>query len=352
MFWIIVIACGIAWLFVFLPSLIYLNTTWKIRLKNLMSRFNQEAIQLYLKKYFPSETVPTAAMLNAFFAKKIKSQFGPCQYIMPFILLVVISAIAITLVTISVLGWLEIRPDFKPLPPIAISAILGAFMWVAFDQLQRFRTGDFTSHDIYNCTYRFLIAVPMGFSFAATVKDPVGVPLAFFLGTFPTKTLMTFGKRFVTKHLDIGDQAALEKGELEQIQGINKLEAERFKEEGVTNIVQLAYMNPIDLTLRTNYDFNYVIDCMSQGLLWIYLDKNMENVKLRVLGLRGAYEAKVLSKMLASSESGQKQIADADLAELAKVLEVSKEAFQKTLLEVAEDPYTTFIYNIWDVDAE
>jgi hypothetical protein len=28
--------------------------------------------------------------------------------------------------------------------------------------------------------------------------------------------------------------------------------------------------DPIDLTIRTNYDSNYVLDCVSQALMWIY----------------------------------------------------------------------------------
>ena len=347
MFWIIIIACLIAWIFLFLPSLIYLTTTWKNCFTNLMYRFNLDAIKLYLIKYFPSETLPDDSALKGFFEKKIMSRYGRCHYVFPLTLLIVISGIAMLLVAISVIGWLGMRADYKPLPPIAISALLGAFMWTAFDQITRFRTGDFTSHDVYICSYRFLITVPMGFSFAATVQDSVGIPLAFFLGTFPANTLTTFGRRFVTKKMDIGDQDAKDKGELEQIQGINKLEAERFKEEDITNILQLAYMDPIDMTLRTNYDFNYVIDCMSQALLWLYLDKNINVDKLRALGLRGAYEARVLQGMLMSSDAAQKQMAENNITELAKVLGVDEKAFRTTLIQVADDPYTKFICNIW-----
>jgi hypothetical protein len=348
MYHLIVVACFIAWVFLFMPSAVYLFTTWESRFKNLLCHFNDDAVKLYLGKYFSSETLPTHGSLHKFFQKKIRLRYGRCHYVMPMFILIIISGIAIIMIGFSGLKILKITTDEAVLPPIAVSALLGAFMWTAYDQINRFGTGDFTPNDIYRCSFRFLIAVPMGVSFAAVVKDDVGIPLAFFLGTFPAKTLMTFGRRFVTKKLDLGDQAATEKSEMELIQGINKPEAERYQEEGVTTILQLAYMDPIDMTLRTNYDFNYVIDCMSQALLWLYLDKSINIDKLRALGLRGAYEARVLREMLQSENAGQKLIAEANLVEVTKVLDINSAAFLKTLLEVAEDPYTKFIYHIWN----
>ena len=347
-FWLIITACFIGWIFLFIPTIVYLITTWKTRFENVLSRFKDEAISLYLGRYFPSDTAPTDNSLRSFFKKRMEMRYGRSHYVMPILLLMVISGIAIFMVAFSALKGLKLITDDTVLPPIAISALLGAFMWTANDQIERFGTGDFTPNDVYNCSYRFLIAVPMGISFAAIFKDDAGIPLAFFLGAFPAKTLMTLGRRFVTKKLDLGDQAAAEKSEMELIQGINRPEAERFQEEGVTNILQLAYMDPVDMTLRTNYDFNYVIDCMSQALLWIYLDKNINIDKLRALGLRGAYEAENLSKLLTSDVLEEKQMAEDNLGEVARILGIDKNAFKKTLLEVADDPYTTFICNIWE----
>ena len=49
-----------------------------------------------------------------------------------------------------------------------------------------------------------------------------------------------------------------------------QMSKERYKDEGITTICGLAYADPIDLTIRTNFDFNYVVDCVSQALMWIY----------------------------------------------------------------------------------
>jgi hypothetical protein len=204
---------------------------------------------------------------------------------------------------------------------------------------------DFTAHDVYICSLRFLIAIPLGFSFAAVVKDPIGIPLAFFLGTFPANTLLKFGRRFVSQKLRLGEQSPEARSELEQLQSINMVEAERYQEEGVTNILQLTYADPVELTIRTNFDFFYVVDCMSQGLLWLYLGKNVD--KLRLLGLRGSHEARVLFELLKSGAAQQKRMANDNLKSIAKVLNIGPETLKKTLFEIAEDPYTEFIYKIW-----
>ena len=218
-------------------------------------------------------------------------------------------------------------------------------MWVAYDQIRRWRIYDFTSNDIYKYSFRFLIAIPLGISFAAAIQDPVGIPFAFFLGTFPTDTLLTYGRRIVSERLKIGEKGGDEKSELEQLQCLNKKELERFHNEGITNILQLAYSNPIELTLRTNFDFNYIIDCISQSLLWIYVGNDIE--KLRLLGLRGAQEVCAVIDFCEDKDHDEKATATACLEEVSRKLNLPIDVVKFTLLQVSEDPYSKFICDVW-----
>jgi hypothetical protein len=190
----------------------------------------------------------------------------------------------------------------------------------------------------------------MGFAFSSILTESAGVPFAFFLGTFPTSTLYKYGKRFVNQKLGIGEQLTQRKAELEQLQCINRGEMERFQEEGITNICQLAYSNPLDLTLRTNFDWNYIIDCISQALLWLYVEKDI--AKLRLLGLRGAQEVYVLFERLRSDDPTTKSTAETFLQATAKVLGLSEAEMRHTLSNVSGDPYTEFICNVWCVQQQ
>ena len=101
------------------------------------------------------------------------------------------------------------------------------------------------------------------------------------------------------------------------MQSIGKSNAERFKDEGVTTISGLAYADPIDLTIRTNFDFNYVVDCVSQALMWIYFGKKKDYAKLFPLSLRGAQEvAAVMDWLDADLQSG---VSDDDAQPLPSV---------------------------------
>jgi hypothetical protein len=190
-----------------------------------------------------------------------------------------------------------------------------------------------------------LIAVPLGFSFAAIFNDAVGITSAFLLGTFPADTLFKYSRRYVNQKMNVTDQSDQISNELEQLQSINKEEAERYRNEGITNILELAYADPVDLTIRTNFDFNYVLDCSSQALLWLYLGKNIE--KVRALGLRGAQEAVTLYDGLNSNDIDEKAMYQKNFMEIAKALGLCENAFKIALMQIAEDPYTEFICDIW-----
>lgn len=340
--YITIVVCSVAWIFLIVPSIVYLLTIWKIKFEYLRAYFDEGDLETYFKQFYRSKDIREGD-LGDLFDKRIHRSFGKRRYILPLFFLSIVSGIGIIFVAINIIYWLD-HNEFK-LPPVVISAFLGAYMWVAYDQFQRLRMRDFTSHDIYLCSFRLLIAIPLGVSFAAIIKDPVGVPLAFFLGSFPARTLLKYGRRFVNTNLGIGKQSDEKTSELEQLQSINRVEAERYQEEGKTNILQLAYSDPVELTLRTNFEFNYVLDCISQALLWLYLGKNIS--KLYPLGLRGAHEAFILNEALNSDDSDSKKIAEDNFKEIAKVLDIKEKALQQTLIDVAEDPYTEFILDIW-----
>lgn len=345
-FILIVSICFIAWIFLLLPSIAYLRTGWLTRFEVLRSRLDDNALEFYFKQFFPAKKNIKKEDFGKEFEKLFSQNYGRYHYVLPLILLALISLIGMLLVLNNLFIWFKIYPTLEPISSIAISAFLGAYMWVAYDQLQRFRTRNFTSHDICICSFRFLIAIPLGFSFAAIFNDSVGITSAFLLGTFPADTLFKYSRRYVNQKMNVTDQSDQLSNELEQLQSINKEEAERYRNEGITNILELAYADPVDLTIRTNFDFNYVLDCSSQALLWLYLGKNIE--KVRTLGLRGAQEATTLYTGINSADNNEKEMYQDNFREIAKLLGLCQNAFRVALMQIAEDPYTEFICDIWE----
>jgi hypothetical protein len=221
-------------------------------------------------------------------------------------------------------------------------------MWVLHDFIKRAQQQDIVPANVFWASFRFLIAVPLGFAIATLFKKELGIAVAVFLGAFPTRTLFTIFRREVTSRLKMASPENIPVHELKSLQGIERDQAERFEDEGIVTILQLAYSDPIDLTIRTNFSFSYVVDCCSQALAWLYFQQDLP--KMRRYSLRGGQEIRTLISEIDGENNGdpqeQKQAKKCrDI--VAKELKMNPEVFERTLREVAADPYTDFLCEIW-----
>ena len=267
---------------------------------------------------------------------------------MPLILLSIISALGLFVVSESLKQWYGSTTNHFAVSPIVVSSFLGAFTWVTSDQIARFRRRDWSSSDVSKGTFRFLIAVPFGYSLAAFANKDFGIAVGFLVGAFPTETLFKISRRLLAgQKLGLGEDADSGASELEMLQNVGKTNAERFYDEGVTTIAELAWTDPVDLAVRTNFDFNYVVDCMSQALLAVYTGEGIK--KLALFSLRGAQEATYLLWLVddPSASADMKTRAAQALAEAANALGVNVDTLHHTLFFVADDPYTKFLLEIW-----
>lgn len=340
----IMILCCVAFIFIMLPSILYLFTTWRQRRDRLLDRFTSSAVRLYYQRFYPSRHKRIEGWdeqrVLADFRKLFAEAYGRKFFILPLFLLAVISALGLWATEVTVTAWLADPPTPAPFPAIAISAFLGAYTWVLLDQISRFRSEDFTASDLYHGGFRLLISVPLGMSLAAFANEESGVAIAFLLAAFPTQTLMRLSRRLVNSKFDIGENKSGDASELEQLQGVAKTNAERLHDEGITTIAELAWADPVKLSIETNRDFRFVADAVGQALLWVYLEGNVR--QLYVLSLRGAHDACALIAKLPGSMQ--------TVAEAAKLLKMDPHVFLNTLYTVRHDPNAQFLYQIqnWD----
>lgn len=340
--------CVLGWAILLLPAFIYLLTTWQNRRRLLLERLGPDAIKLYYKQFYPSTASKRALKRHQSDIKKqFKDDFnrlyGRRHYLLPLLLLGTVTALGLIATSRSVQAWLGWGGT--AFPPIAISSFLGGYAWVLYDQFLRFRTGDFTPHDVYGGLYRFLIVIPLGISLSVLLKDTAGVAIAFLMGAFPTTTLFLIARRLVNQKLGLGDTQDAGALELEKLQCVGKSNAERYMDEGITTISELAWADPIELTIKTNRDFNFVVDSVSQALLWVYFEDKVR--KLYPLSLRGAQEVCSLLDDLDSTEPKVKAAAQKNLKKAAAILELDEESLLYTLICVRDDPYAQFLFGIW-----
>ena len=334
-------ACVVVWLTVMAPIGVFLLTSWKWRREDMVTTLSVKALQLYYAQFYPS--LPLPANLTDFFRRDFNRRYGRGLYVPPLLLL----GVASTAGLIALGGTLLVMAGVAPqgalrLDPISFAALGGGFTWVVADQLGRFRTRDFTTYDIYNGVFRILLAIPLGYSIGATAgANAFSGSVAYLLGTFPTATLFKIARRLVGQKLNLTDDSSPQGAELEQLPDVGKAFAERLKDEGIISISELAYADPVNLTIRTNKPFTYITDCISQALLWIYVTTGLP--KIAILGLRGAHEVSNLLAGLEANDSAAVQT----LAAAATLLGVAPDALRNTFSEVAGDPYTEFLVEVW-----
>lgn len=279
--------------------------------------------------------------------------YGRRYYIAPVTILAILTTVSACWGQVMLRKWAseQLGPGTS-LRALVASALAGAFVWVISDEFDRLRRRDFTTTDVYYYNFRILIAVPFAWAIAAVSVDgkplglPGSIPIAFFLGAFPTSTLYKIARRFGSQQLKLGDDQDSGALELEKLQSVGKSNAERFKDEGISTITALAYADPIDLTIRTNFDFNYVIDCVSQALVWIYFQDDC--AKLIEYSMRGAQEVIWILGWADDNTQPERQAwARKSLGDAADAMKISHEAFRTTLKQVFVDPYAKFLVDIW-----
>lgn len=358
-----------------LPIAVYLLRIRNRRLDDVLAYFNEEAVDCYYKQFQRSrpKTVATKSAsdsemdkqsatpesqssgsketlrrdLKESFDQEMRKRFSSLYFIPP-ILLQVLTALCLLLGADNTLcAWLGLNSASNfVFTPLGMSALAGAGTWTIWDELVRLRKGDFTTTDVYNYSLRLLTAVPFAWVLAHLLVDTARIPIAFFLGAFPTAALFQIARRLAAKQLNLADDPVTGTLELEKLECINKTNAERFQDEGIHTISQLAYCDPIDLTFRTNFCFNYVVECVGQALLGMYLPNRGDS--LLPYSLRDARNASFLVAALngkRSSNEGKEALVT--LRALAVLIKVPEETLKLTLERVEQDPYTIFLRHVW-----
>jgi hypothetical protein len=225
-------------------------------------------------------------------------------------------------------------------PLLWLAPICGCFI----ELLSRFRKRDIVPATLYGATFRFGVAVPAAYAFASLFAENVQAAIAFMLGAFPTTTLMLVMRRLVAQKIGLGSEATTEKHELEELQGINTDLAERFSEIGVSTFLQLAFEDPMQLTMRMNLPFREIIDVMSQALAALYTDDNFEVYRHYLV--RSSIDCGIIYKQLHGKDPELEKLARAQIEAIAAHLSVTSDIVEKIMFEVYNDSANRFFMSL------
>jgi hypothetical protein len=330
------------------PLLRFLSQGWQEKREELMDRFDDAAINAYYSSFFPGrQRGVDRRPLKERFQEDYNARFGRTHFIFPLIILFSITLFLSIISTQYLFFNAGLLHKYPEQPWTAVLANAGAYMWVLNDMISRGRRNDIVASDVNRATLRLMIGAPIAYAFASILQPPFGQALAMFLGAFPTETVFKLIRRQAAERLNMGDDlAGRSAGQLELLQGVNTSISERFSDEGVSTILQLAYCDPIYLTMRSGMTFSFVTDCVSQALAWVYLLDERTPVARRH-GFRGAQEISDLLEDLEDEDPKVTAGAVKALDNFSQEIELDPDEVRGMFRQIAEDPHSEFLVRVW-----
>jgi hypothetical protein len=333
------------------PTIRYLYSGWRYRRDTVLNGFKDEAKEKYFNAFHPSYEDPNGHLPPTLFKIYYHERFGRRHFILPLILLFLLASCLLIWSAVSVRNWLGTgKADAfvaHHLPLFCVIAISGAYLYALSDQIQRCYTWDLSPVDLYWVSFRLATAAPTAWALRYLVAENLAIPTAFLIGVFPTNTLFAIMRRLATQGLRLGEAPMSGDTELKKLPGIDLRKREEFAAEGITTIAQLAYADPVELTMRMNIDYSYIIDCVSRALLFVYVGEGYLE-KLAQHGIRGASEMRKIYNDLKATDDPQKEQAKARLRKMAvDIGYLSPEALENVCMEAGSDVCTIFIHANW-----
>lgn len=333
-----------------MPVVRYFFLGWHAKREDIMDGLSPDARLKYFDMFCKNDGITKPEVAFAEMNVMYTRWYGRRLFLAPIFLLLIVASISLFLAVGSALrrqGLVDAEFAVVDVQLIGIAAIAGAYMWVVNDFIARARRLDFSPADVHWAVLRLAISIPLGYAIAAIAAESAGPFVAFAAGAFPLSSLIAMFQRSALSKTGNDVQEAAKDDHVVKLQGVNKAIVERLANEDITTITQVAYCDPVRLTMKSNLTFNLVTDLMNQALAWEYFDEGMD--KIRPFGLRGAVEIRHFMDAL-DGRGSQQQIDRAKLAlpEIARALDQKEATLLNAFDEIVRDPFTDYLFSIWE----
>ena len=183
----------------------------------------------------------------------------------------------------------------SPIDGIPLAVIqwgfLGGLVYTSIDLLSRFLRKDITPRVYFVSSFRLIYSIVvsiviyfiyLSFDFANVDNfSSSGLLLIVFLsGIAPIQILIYFADKLLSKiYKDWRHRNTVGNRPVIQLEGINSNTAGRLSEEGIDYIQQMAKCDPKDISFKTNYPLETVLDWKDQALFYILTGDIVIDVK-------------------------------------------------------------------------
>jgi hypothetical protein len=297
--------------------------------------------------------------------KVVTDQFflhlGRFRFVLPGLLLLVLSGITLLLVK----DWLEPRfikdtviasPDRSfagrlrsMLSTEIVFAMLGAYVWTLYELSRRIASRDLIAEDLFDISFRFLWAVPVGYVSGLVFIDRIDPVVAFVIAGFPLRDVRRMLRAKTFREESAQDTSEASPGSLAQsVNGLGPDTLARLEEIGITTFLDLAYQDPVRIMVHTGAPLRQVLTWMDQAILYVYADEMKHSFAEN--GLPCALD---VYEFYETHFSKDKNAGGADwkpcqsVQDLAQRMGTSASYLREVSWRVHEDPQTKLLYAAW-----
>ena len=340
-----------------LPVASFIVRGWNIKKSDIMSSLGDKSIKLYVKTFLKKERADAPSIKNdlAIFDEMYLRRYGRYRLREPLILLVVtlfpLSLLMshTALARLAALSGTPIPTGSLILPGEALAAVAGAYTFVIAALVRSAMNYELPPLMLANAALRLLVAAPVGYAVAA-FDGTKSEFIAFAIGAFPIDQVQTIFGRLTSKYFNTSDNDPVTADSTDKtmaLDGVDQPMAENLAAGEITTAVQLAYCDPVQLSLRTNIDFDVILDLQSEALAYIYLGGQLDMI--RPLGLRGAVEiSNLMNSETIPARPGQPTSDFTQAFTSAQVAsKIDAGGLRNCFNEITKDPYTIFLVESW-----
>jgi hypothetical protein len=285
---------------------------------------------------------------DAQFQSIFRAYYNWYAYVLGLALLAVVSvSFAIAALASAHFSLFPLPADVQGLladvPPRALAAAAGAYLFGVSDAIRRYRTVDLYPSVLHFLWVRILVASFVGFVIGAPLKEPADLLAAFAVGVFPLSDMWAW----LRTKVDIqANRDPVDPPMLHLIQGMTDDARTRLNDEGITSVAHLAYADPVGLLFRTNLEWNVILDLIDQAILVNYVGESI--TKLRPLGIRTAVEFATIDERLHGDDEEESAIAAQLVKTVAAGLGQPEDAVRNISFQLNNDQIVLFIWEHWN----
>jgi hypothetical protein len=336
-----------------LPIMAFYVRGWQIRHDDIRNSLDDQAIERYVRTFLYNAKRDKESHVQIF-DRMYTTRYGRYRLREPIILLIAVLLPLSTLASHTALTRLMAYEHVGyttptlVLPAEALAAVTGAYSFVVANLVWAALSYNLPPLVLVNAALRLLVAAPLGYA-VASVGGGHSELLAFAAGAWPLGWFQTQFRRLTNNYLlNAGANApggadASPTDSAITLDGVDRQVAENLAGAQISTVAQLAYCDPVQISLRTNITFDVIIDLQSEALAAIYLGDKLD--ALRLMGLRGAIEIAGLWALQDSAETSPQF--DKTFAAAQQAAGIAAGGFRNCLREIALDPYTQFLVAVW-----